>query len=168
MTKKDIGILPPFFERYINQTPDLDLMELLQANRTVFDGLSPELMKLGDYKYQPGKWTIKEVLQHVIDNERIQSYRALRIMRGDETSLPGYDQDILATDTFFPDKEVSTLLKEYKTVRDTTIMMFQFIPDHMLLRTGLCSNIKISALSLGFVVAGHAIHHEKILRDLYL
>lgn len=168
MKKQDIGAFPKFFDRYIHKVPNVDVLTTLEETRNLFDDIEDTLISLGRQTYQEGKWTINQVLQHIIDNERIQSSRALRIIRGDNTQLPGYDQDIIARDTHFPDKPTRVLLREYKSVRDSTILLYQFVPDAMIKRTGLCSNIEISALSIGFVISGHAIHHKEILRSRYL
>lgn len=168
MKKQDIGAFPEFFDRYIHKVPDVDLLTTLEETRHLFDDIEDNLIALGSHTYQVGKWTVNQVLQHIIDNERIQSSRALRIMRGDNTPLPGYDQDIIASDTCFPDKSTQVLLQEYKQVRDSTIQLYKYVPAEMIQRKGLCSNIEISALSIGFVISGHAIHHKNVLLSHYL
>ncbi len=168
MRKKDIGDFPEFFDRYIHKTPDVDLLSTLEDTQNLFDDIAGKLKTQGLYAYEKDKWTVNQVLQHVIDNERIQSSRALRIMRGDKTPLPGYNQDIIARDTYIPKKDTEELLQEYALVRNSTLFLFRHIPDEMLQRKGLCSNIEISALAIGFVISGHAIHHKNILLGHYL
>lgn len=168
MKKQDIGAFPEFFDRYIHKVPDVDLLSTLEETKNLFDDIEDKLIALGGHAYQEGKWTVNQVLQHIIDNERIQSSRALRIMRGDKTPLPGYDQDIISRDTHLPEKSTQVLLKEYKLIRESTISLYKYVPAEMIKRTGLCSNIKISALSIGFVISGHAIHHKNILLSYYL
>jgi hypothetical protein len=169
MKKADIGTLPIFFDRYINLCENLELME-------AFEKYSPEalvddpqvLASLGDFIYAPGKWSIKDIFQHIIDNERIMCYRALRFSRADYTPLQGYQEDLLASNTVASSRQVSDLIEEWKVVRQGTILMFKHMSEAMLLRKGLASEIEISALALAFVIIGHPIHHMNVIKERYL
>lgn len=161
--------MPQFFDRYINLAEDVDLMDAL-AKTAHFDELIPisTLEALGDRRYAPGKWTVNDILQHIIDNERIMTYRALRFARNDQTALPGYDEDLLAASALATRRTVADLCNEYTLVRQSSLALFQSFDDQMLVRSGICFNQTVSALALGFVLVGHPIHHANIIRERYL
>lgn len=168
MLKSDIGILPVFFDRYINLVEDIEVVEGLKK-------FSPEavfsdrlvLKALGDKVYAPGKWTISEILQHCIDTERIMGYRALRFARNDKTQLPGFDEELFAANAEAADRSFDELLAEYGRLRQSTVDLFASFTDEMLQRRGATYVSEIDVLSLGFVIIGHAIHHNKIIVDRY-
>jgi hypothetical protein len=168
MQRSAINPMPEFFDRYINLVDDVDIFE-------AFNRYSPvriisnftKLAELGDRVYEPGKWTVKDILQHIIDNERIMSYRALRFARNDATALPGYDQELLAAHTNAINRSLDELFEEFKQVRITSLMLFKSMDGKMMLRSGIASNSQISSLALGFVIIGHAIHHMKVIEDRY-
>jgi hypothetical protein len=168
MKKSNINPMPPFFDRYINLVEDIDIFD-------AFDKYSPdkvysEIEKLTDLQdkiYAPGKWTVKDILQHIIDNERIMAYRALRFSRNDKTALPGYEEAELAANTVASKRSVTDLMEEFNLLRQTTRLLFKNMSDEMILNPGTASNIKISALALGFVIIGHPIHHMNIIRERY-
>jgi hypothetical protein len=161
--------MPEFFDRYINLAEDEEIIQSLENNLSVLKYLNvQQLTALGDRVYLPGKWTIKDIIQHLIDNERIQSYRALRIARNDKTILPGYDENLLAQHTNTKHQKLPDLLEEFKLVRQSSIVLFKNFTDEMLLRKGICSGIEISALALGFQLSGHQIHHLRVIQERYL
>lgn len=169
MKRSDIQPMPEFFDRYINLAEDEEIIQSLESNLSVLENLNIQLLAaLGDKVYAPGKWTIKDIIQHLIDNERIQSYRALRIARNDKTILPGYDENLLAQHTNTVHQKLTELIEEFKLVRRSSIVLFKSFTDEMLLRKGICSGIEISVLALGFQLSGHQIHHLKVIRERYL
>lgn len=160
--------MPQFFDRYINQVEDTDLIEALE--KYINFGNEDDLdtfRKLGDQRYAPGKWTVKEVIQHVIDNERIQAYRALRFARNDKTILPGYEENLLADNAKTAHRTVDEILEEFSVVRRSSIFLFKSLNEEELLRTGTTFNTEISVLALGFVLVGHQIHHYNVLKERY-
>jgi hypothetical protein len=167
MKKIDIGILPQFFERYINPVENIELIEGLEKGLTLFDSEIEKLKFIADKRYAPNKWTVKEVIQHITDNERIQSYRALRIARNDKTNLPGYDEELLGNNTNTGNISIEDLIHEFKLVRQSSVFLFKHLSDEMLLRKSICSNIEISALALGFVLIGHQEHHLNVIKERY-
>ncbi len=168
MKRSGITPMPQFFDRYINQVEDIDIVEALEKYNSVESLLDVEkLEKLGDNVYAPGKWTIKEVIQHITDNERVQAYRALRISRKDQTPLPGYDENLFAENVDLSKRGLSDLLEEFAFVRRSNIIMFKNINEEQQKITGLCNNIIIPVLALGFVLVGHQLHHAKIIREKY-
>ncbi len=169
MKKSDIQQMPQFFDRYIKLADDIDIVEALEKYDTMETLVDKTIMEqLGDKIYAPGKWTIKEIIQHNIDNERVQAYRALRIGRNDQTSLPGYDENLFAANTTANQRTLDELLAEFAVVRRANIFLFKSFTDEMQQRTGTCNNTPISALALGFVLVGHQIHHCNIIKERYI
>lgn len=168
MTKSEIPVLPKFFDRYINLADNTLLLDALTQGAS-FEDLIPAttLEQLGDLRYAPGKWTVKDILQHIIDTERIMSYRALRLSRNDQTPLPGFDQDEFVAYANGSRRTIPDLYEEYATVRKASIALFSNCDEEMLLRTGTCSDQKISVLALGFVLVGHVTHHVNVINERY-
>lgn len=168
MKKSDIHSLPRFFDRYINLVEDIEVVEALKKYRSpVPEEEIQKLVNLADRRYAPGKWTVKDLLQHCIDNERILSYRALCFARNEQTSLPEFEEESYAQNTLASQRSVEDLLKEFTLVRDANIALFENFGEEMLRRTGVCNGVSISVLSLGFVLVGHTMHHLHVLRDRY-
>lgn len=170
MTKSDIPVMPKFFDRYINLADnDWLLLDALTQGAS-FENLIPAetLEKLGDLRYAPEKWTVKDILQHIIDTERIMSYRAMRIARNDKTPLPGFDEVMFGENANGINRTIPDLYEEYSLVRQSNIAMFKSFDHDMLLRSGTCSDQPISAIALGFVLVGHATHHVNVIKERYL
>ncbi len=121
-----------------------------------------------DYRYAEGKWTIKDIIQHLIDTERIFAYRALRFARNDNTSLPGFDENQFAQAATAIDRSIMELLTELAIVRQATISLFKSFSNSDLVKTGVASNNSISVRALGFVIIGHQNHHQKVFQEKYL
>jgi hypothetical protein len=168
MRRSDINPMPQFFDRYINLVDDIDIFEAFEkyAPAKVYDDIS-KLAAINDKIYAPGKWTVKDILQHVIDNERIMAYRALRFSRNDDTVLAGYEEELFAANTVASQRTVADLMEEFELVRKSTILLFKNMDDAMILRSGVAYKSQISALALGYVVIGHAVHHMNVIRDRY-
>ncbi len=169
MRKSDIAVLPDHFSKYIALVPDVPLTEALEAFADPGTMVSGEELKaLGDLVYAPGKWTVREILQHVIDTERVFSYRALRFSRNDQTPLQGFDEEWFARFTTAGSRAVDDLVAELKVVRESTGYLYRNCTAEMLLRTGIASGTGLSVLAMGFTTAGHLIHHMNIIRERYL
>ena len=121
-----------------------------------------------DYRYDEGKWTIKEIIQHLIDSERVFSYRALRISRNDITPLPGFDEISFVENTNANDRSLQSLLTEMAVVRQATLSLFASFSEAQLTRMGTASNHVISVRAIGFIIIGHQEHHQKIFTERYL
>tara|TARA_R110002124_G_scaffold181455_3_gene348845 strand:- start:1156 stop:1662 length:507 start_codon:yes stop_codon:yes gene_type:complete len=162
-------VMPPFFDRYIQLGEDIELLVALEKYNpeALFENIG-QLEALKDKTYAPNKWTIKDILQHVIDNERIMAYRALRFSRKDATVLPGYEEALLASHSIASQRTITDLMDEFRAIRNSTNSLFKYMSDDMLLSSGNANGIVISALSLGYVIVGHAIHHQKIIIERYL
>ena len=161
--------MPRYFDGYIARIPkDLDLSAAFAqfSPEMVFDDIST-LVKLGDRVYAPGKWTVRDILQHCIDTERIMTYRSLCISRGETVSLPGFSEDLYAQNTVAGMRTVEDLLDEYRAVRQATQALFRHMNATMLLREGEANGIRITPLALAFMVLGHAVHHGSVLAERY-
>ena len=168
MKKSQIEQMPQFFDRYINLAEDLDIVEALEKYSTIETLVDQrKLEELGDQIYAPGKWTVKDIVQHITDNERIQAYRAMRFSRNDKSTLPGYDENLLADNAHASARSLNELLAEFAAVRRSNILLYRSFTDDMQRRTGICFNTCISVLALGFVLVGHQIHHCNIIRERY-
>jgi len=168
MKKSAISPMPAFFDRYINLIGDIDILDAFKEYTP--DNIYAEmdkLIELGDHIYAPGKWTIKDIIQHVIDNERIMAYRALRFSRNDQTPLAEYDEEVLGANTNAKNRSLIDLMHEFNIVRDSSIALFKNMSDEMILRSGTANQTEISALALGFVILGHPVHHMNIIRERY-
>lgn len=121
-----------------------------------------------EYRYAEGKWTIKDIILHIIDTERIFAYRALRISRGDKTPLPGFEENDYVPFAFANSRSIDNLLVEYENVRKSTISFFENLNHEQLLFLGIASNTDISVRAIGFIITGHQNHHLKVIAERYL
>jgi uncharacterized damage-inducible protein DinB len=164
------GEYPPYAAMYIDLLPDDGrlLHHLRDGLRTAIDLVSnlPEARLL--HRYAPGKWTIKETLVHVVDDERIYAYRALCFARGEAAPLPGFEQDDYAAASGADDRALSSILAEYAAVREATITLFDGLDEAALTRTGVANGNRASVRALGWHIAGHELHHLTLIRDRYL
>jgi len=120
------------------------------------------------HRYAEGKWTIKEILGHIVDDERIYVYRALRFARNDSTELPGFEQDHYAQYSEANKREITDLLDEFALVRRSTIAFFKSLDNTALMRTGVANGNRVSVRALAYHIAGHELHHMNIIRERYL
>jgi hypothetical protein len=168
MKRSEVNPMPQFFDRYIKLVEDIDIVEALEKYNSIETLLDKEqLEKLGSKIYAPGKWTIKQVIQHITDNERVQAYRAMRIARNDKTVLPGYDEELFAANVSPEARGLDDLLQEFAMVRRSNIILFENFNDEVQQRVGNCNNIDISVLGLGFQLVGHLLHHASIVKERY-
>jgi len=168
VSRKEL-IVPEYFSRYIHVAQDDDLMKALMKNTKQFLKLLKQVPKKKiNYSYAEGKWTIKEVLQHVIDAERVFSYRALSFARKDPHELPSFDENTWAITAMAPKRKWNDLIDEFKAMRTANELFFGSLDDDQLLHTGIASNNQISVAALGFICAGHAAHHINLIKERYL
>lgn len=158
----------PFYAKYINlvgNEPILSVLEHLKEDTyAFFTGLAADK---ADYAYAEGKWTIKEVLGHMIDAERTFAYRVLCFSR-EETILPGFDQDVYMLKATFKSRSLADLAKEFKTVRESNLFLFRSITDEQQTQKGIASGNPVSVRALMYITAGHEIHHLNVLRERYI
>lgn len=166
----DIGVLPQFYDRYIGLVgEEVEINEAFSrfSVQEVYGKDSNKLLELGERIYAPGKWTVKQILQHCIDTERIMAYRALCFARGEGKSLPSFDENDYVNAAEVENKTVEGLLEEFSVLRKSTVLLFSSFSDAVLVRKGTASNIEISVLALGCVILGHGIHHKNVLKERY-
>jgi uncharacterized damage-inducible protein DinB len=159
----------PSYAAYIKLLEDVNLIEELEISLHEFIKFVQNIpMDKFDYRYAEGKWTIKEIIQHLIDTERIFSYRAMRISRNDKTPLPGFEEDDYVINTNANGRNLQELLTEMALVRQSTIALFKSFSEEQLKRMGIASNNPVSVRAIGFSTIGHQKHHQKIFQERYL
>lgn len=161
---------PEYYAQYIAKVKKTkDILALLKKQETLvvdlMNALSDKQMK---YAYAEGKWTIAELLNHIIDTERIFAYRALSIARGETASLPGYNQDAYVLSSFASAKSKMQIKEEYLTNRKSTIALFRGFEKERVDILGVANGLKISVRAIIYIIAGHEVHHLQILKDKYL
>lgn len=159
----------PYFESYINLVPEDDIIAALKANHQTFLDFIEEIprQKL-NYFYDEGKWTVKQVINHVIDTERIFSYRALRFARGDSQKVLSFDENLYAANANLTNTNTQILADEFDSVRLSNILMFRQLSEKELLLKGQMTSGEVNVLSLGYMLCGHAQHHINIIKERYL
>jgi len=162
--------LPDYYDRYIRLVPDkMDLREaLIECHPFGHDITWKTLENIGDLVYSQQKWTMKQIVQHLIDTERIMAYRALCIARRDKTPLPGFDENNYVDTSEADSRTFESLKHEFHVLRQSTIELFATFDHEIMRRSGICSERKISVGALGFVICGHPIHHLKVIEERYL
>lgn len=157
-----------YYHRYISLVPDEDVLialdQQLADTLILLRGLSEQH---GDFRYEADKWSVKEVLGHIIDTERIMSYRALRIARNDRTPIEGFEQDDYVKHGGFAGRSVANLGREFEQVRRATISLFRNLEPDAWTRVGIASKLDISVRALAYIIAGHELHHKASLKDRY-
>lgn len=160
----------PYQESYIKLVDTTySLIEELEISIHNFIHFVREIpMDKYDYRYAEGKWTIKDIIQHLIDSERIFAYRALRFSRRDETALPGFEENMYADNAHGSERSINDLLTEMSALRHANIMMFKSFSEADMLRKGTASGYTVSTRAFGFLIIGHQNHHMKIFKERYL
>lgn len=168
MYKNQISQLPEYFDTYINHVPDIDLMDALSIyGAELIHAEKKTLSQIGHQVYAPGKWTIRDIIQHLIDTERIFAYRALRIARQDQTTLAGFDENAYVRQAHATGRKLNDLITEFESVRQSTIYLFNSFNEDDLMREGFIFKSNISVLALGFTITGHVIHHMNVIKERY-
>lgn len=169
MSKPLAGTYPVYFERYILL---VDAASLGEAREKYSSGLVSYFEQLSpakaDYRYAPDKWSLKEMLQHIIDTERIFAYRLLCLSRNETTALPGFDENQYAANSHASRRSWSSLLEELKAVRLSTDLLINSLDEEQLLGSGITNGSANTALAIGFMVYGHILHHIAVIEHRYL
>jgi hypothetical protein len=167
ISRPEAGEYAPYYDKYVALVPDGDILAALEMQ-------SPETVALltshkadGDFRYAPGKWSVKESLGHVIDAERVFSYRALRISRNDKTPLPGFEQDDYVKYGPFSQCSLAALLEEFTSVRQATLSLFRALDEAAWMRRGVASDKEVTVRALAYMIAGHELHHRQIFQQKY-
>jgi hypothetical protein len=169
MQKPSSNIYPGPFHKYIDQVPQADIYDAFTAQLlTINDFLSSITEEKAAHSYAVGKWTIKEVLQHIIDTERIFSYRALCFSRGEKIVLPGFEQDNYAAVSNANSRTWHSLGNEFLILRQSTQTLFNSFTEEMLANEGVSNNHNNTVAGWGYAIIGHFYHHKKVIEEKYL
>jgi hypothetical protein len=167
--RPDAGEYAPYYEKYISLVPAGDVVETLRGQLddtlALLNGLSEAEAAS---RYAPDKWSVKEVVGHVLDTERIFSHRALRFARNDQTPLPGFEQDDYVRTGDFGRRTLVDLAEEFAHVRRANISLLRALDEEAWLRRGAANDNEVSVRALAYIMAGHVIHHVQIIRTRYL
>jgi hypothetical protein len=169
MKRSDINPMPPNFAKYIDLVADVELEQAFDDSGRQLNELDKNVLEeLGDKYYAPGKWTVKDILQHLADSDRIMSYQALMLARKDEKVLAGFDQELHVKNANAARRTVDEMIEEMKVARASTISLFNSFHDETLLRNAINWKYEISVLAMGFTIIGHQTHHLRIIEERYL
>ena len=159
----------PYYQKYVGLVPEDEIVPALDGQTDeldkLFDGVPEEK---GTFAYADGKWTLKEVLSHIIDGERMFAYRVFRIARGDKTPIEGFEQDGYIENSHANRRTFSELLNEFRLLREANVLFFKNLETGDWVRTGTANNVEVSVRSLAWIMVGHIRHHSAILRERYL
>jgi len=168
-TSPDFTTLPKYYNHYVMQVHDQYLLEALeQSGKLLLQTLNAVPEDMGEYRYEKGKWSIKELVNHMMDAERIFAYRALRFARNDSTDLPAFEENDYAPQANAHARTLKQLLIEVENLRKTTIDLFASFTPEMLQRKGTANKNVISVINIGYIIAGHETHHRNVLSERYL
>lgn len=169
MNGPDLARIPEWYHGYISLVKETDLLKALREQGAVFSellaGIPPEQW---DHRYAKGKWTVRQVVQHCIDAERIFAYRALRFARKDQTPLAGFDENLYAEYARVENRSVDELRHEFDAVRQSTISLFKSFGDEELESEGVANEKPVYTAGIGYIIVGHTLHHERVIRERYL
>jgi len=158
-----------YFQNYIDVAPVENIVKSLEdqlcESVSYYDSLNESEF---DFRYAPGKWSIKEVIVHILDTERIFNYRALRFARKDNTPLPGFEQDDYIKNTDWINYSIKSIIEEYELVRKHTIVLFNNMTEEMLNQTGISNDMNLSVRAIPFIITGHERHHLNVIKSKYL
>ena len=158
-----------YYSPYINALGNVNLIEELEKSMQNFEEFLTQIpSEKHEFRYAEGKWTIKDIVQHLIDTERVLAYRSLRFARKDQTPLHSFDENEYVDATAANKRTLTDLLQEYKAVRLSTLYLFKSFSNEELMYTGIASNNSFTVRAIGFIIAGHQKHHQRIIAERYL
>lgn len=159
----------PYYLPYINALGNVNLIEELENSIKTFEKFLTQIPpKKHEFRYAEGKWTIKDIVQHLIDAERIFAYRSLRFARKDQTPLSGFDENEYVDSTDANKRTLADLIEEFKAVRLSTLYLFKSFSEEELMHTGIALNNSFTVRAIGFISLGHQKHHQRIIVERYL
>ena len=169
MPLPELSTVPEFYHNYLRQIEEEDLSKAIAGHLQPLFGMLQGITETQwNYTYAPGKWSLKELVQHIMDGERIFSYRALCIARGDQTSLPGFDENAYALNSMANARSGKAILEELRAVDVSTGCLFDSFSEAQLSASGIANGRPISVNAIGYILTGHAIHHTRIIRERYI
>jgi hypothetical protein len=158
-----------YYSSYVESVPDGDIVHILNEQINETHNLLQDISNTqGQFRYAPGKWSLKEVVGHITDTERIMGYRLLSIARGDSTPLPGYDENVYVENAVFDNQSMDKLLKNLNAVRQSTIHLLQSLETDTWARQGTANYSQVTVRALAYIIAGHELHHRKFIKERYL
>jgi len=159
----------PYYQTYIKKVPDGDIIQILaqqmEETRALLKSLPPGK---ADFRYAPGKWSIKEVVGHIVDTERVFAYRALCFSRNDKTPLPSFEQNDYVANANFDQRTLEDITEEFSLVRQANIILFSSFDEEVEGRKGIASGVEFTVRAIPYIIAGHELHHRGILEERYL
>ena len=165
----NLETVPSFYKNYVKQIEETDLLQAMRiSGHRCLELVHSIPEEKSDFRYEPGKWSVREVLCHMIDGERIFSYRALRFARNDKTPLAGFEEKDYAAQANASGRSLQKIAAEIAHLRSATIDLFESFTPEMLIRKGTANKNELSVIALGFIIAGHETHHCNILKERYL
>lgn len=167
--KPTLEEIPAFYQNYVKLVKEDDVLPALTNSSDLFLSTLKNINEeQASFRYATGKWSIKELVMHLMDAERIFAYRALRFSRNDRTSLHGFDEQAYTPESNAETQSLQLLLTHVKNLRQSTLDLFSTFNEEMLMRKGFANNYEVSVAALGFIIAGHELHHLKVIRERYL
>ena len=167
MNRPQIEDYPQWYKGYIDLV-DGDVLEILTAQAEAFAQFVTSHADKADYAYAPGKWTIKEMFGHIIDTERIMVFRLTCFARGEKAAIPGFDEDQYVNNAHFKDRSLESLCEEFVSLRKSNLFLLKSLNEEELNRFGNANGNEISVRALVFILAGHVMHHQKVIVERYL
>ena len=169
MPRPDLSRVPEFYHGYISKVKENDLMPALRNSTSeLFDMLNAIPKEKYEYRYAEGKWTVKDVVQHMIDGERVFTYRAHRFARKDDTPLPGFEENLFAQTAKADKRNWNDLVEEFSALRKASEAMFASFDNDQLEAAGVANERSTYVLGIGYILAGHVLHHCQIIKERYL
>lgn len=165
----NLSTVPNFYKNYVKQIEETDLLQALRiSGHRALELVHSIAEEKADFRYAPDKWTIRELLCHIVDAERIFAYRALRFARNDKTPLASFEENDYATQANAEGRSLQKIAAEMAHLRSSTIDLFESFTPEMLMRKGSVNNNELSVIALAFIIAGHETHHCHVLKERYL
>jgi hypothetical protein len=169
MERPDRSEYVDYYHQYISRVPDGDIVGILEAQRDEFVARLRSIPEeRGDHRYAEGKWTVKEVVGHVVDAERVFGVRSLAFARGDKTPLPAFEQDDYVARANFGARTIADLADEFESLRTSLVILFRSFDDDIWMRRGTASGFEFTTRVVPWVIAGHLMHHAAVLEERYL
>jgi uncharacterized damage-inducible protein DinB len=169
MSRLDTSEYAPYYQNYIRKVPEGDIIEILTRQIEETQQLIQRIPAgKEEYRYAPGKWSIKEVFGHLTDTERVFAYRALCFSRNDKTRLPSFEQDDYVMEGNFSQRTLTDIATEFRLVRLSNIALFKSFDEELKMRRGIASGVEFTVRAALYIIAGHELHHRQILKERYL
>lgn len=169
MRRPESGSYPEYYERYISKVATDDLIStLLTEHYDTIDLITSVDLETQHFRYAEGKWNMLEIIQHLIDSERIFAFRALSIARGETQVLPGFDENAYAVESHAAKRNMNDLAREFSVVRASTVELLKSMSDEMVERSGMANGKPITVAALFYIIAGHELHHRNIIEERYI